>query len=94
MSQMRQKLLFLYLANSELTAGTIAWVLYDGTSDTNPPIEPVDAEPPYPNALAAMRDGWRVIQLPELRPPYPGREYETSYLKFEVVLEKLEPRHG
>jgi len=93
MAKIRQKIMILYLGNSELTSPTIGWTIYDGTTD-EVTIEPVDADPPYPNALAAMRDGWRVIQLPELRPPAPGAEYETAYLKFEVVLEKLETIDG
>jgi hypothetical protein len=36
-----------------------------------------------------MQDGWRVIQLATLLPAQAGQEHQTSYLKFEVVLEKL-----
>jgi hypothetical protein len=39
--------------------------------------------------LAAMRDGWRVIQLPALSPAAPGTEHATAFLKYEFVLEKL-----
>jgi hypothetical protein len=39
--------------------------------------------------LAAMRDGWRVIQFPSLRPPAPGAEHDTAFLPYEFVLEKL-----
>jgi len=37
-----------------------------------------------------MKDGWRVIQLPQQFPAYPGMELITSYLRFEYVLEKME----
>jgi len=40
--------------------------------------------------LAAMRDGWRVIQIPQQFPAYPGMELTTSFVKFEHVLEKIE----
>ena len=37
-----------------------------------------------------MREGWRVIQFPQQLPSYPGMEYNTAYLKYEYILEKLE----
>ena len=40
--------------------------------------------------VEAMRDGWRVIQFPQQFPAYPDMEYNTSFLKFEYILEKLE----
>jgi hypothetical protein len=85
---LRQQLLILYLANSDLGSPAQAWSLYDGAAGKTGMAG--DSEtPPYPTALAAMQDGWRVIQLPVLQPPRAGHEHETSYLKFEVVLEKL-----
>ena len=85
---LRQKLLFLYLANSDLHAGVIGWSTFDGTS-TDPP-EMDDPDPPYASAVAAMRDGWRVIQVSKLAAPPAGREFDVDYLKHEVILEKLE----
>lgn len=93
MPQIRQKLLLLYLHGSDLNTPVIGWTLYDGTGK-DVVVEPVDANPPYPNAVAAMRDGWRVIQMPVLHDPPPGAEWETGYLKFEVILEKLETIDG
>jgi len=37
-----------------------------------------------------MRDGWRLFQASQLIPPYPGHEYDTSFLKHEFFFEKLE----
>jgi hypothetical protein len=89
MSVKRQKLLYLYLGNSSPASNTIGWSLFDGTGKSEPsPI--VDEEPPYQSALEAMRDGWRVIQVPTLTPHFPGQEYNTDYLRFEYILEKLE----
>lgn len=86
---LRQKLLVLYTANSSPDTEVIAWSLYDGASDRTYEAAG-DAVPPYASVLAAMRDGWRVIKYPDLRPPSPGQEYDLSYLEFEFVLEKLE----
>ena len=85
----RQKLLILYSASSHLTSDVVAWSLYDGTGRQD-----FDASgeepPPYASVLAAMRDGWRVIQLTNLFAADPGPEQEPSYLRFETVLEQLE----
>lgn len=90
---LRQKLLVLYAANSSPDTEVVAWSLYDGTSsDTYEAAG--EAVPPYATVLDAMRDGWRVIKYPDLRPPSPGHEYDLSYLEFEFVLEKLEAIDG
>ena len=68
---LRQKLLVLYAANSSPDTEVVAWSLYDGTSDETYEATG-EAVPPYATVLDAMRDGWRVIKYPDLRPPSPG----------------------
>lgn len=85
---LRQKLLLLYCSNSGLASEIVGWSLYDGTSAEEFDASDDDA-PPYASVLAAMRDGWRVIQLPTLQTVDPGPAQRVSYLRFEVVLEKL-----
>ena len=41
------------------------------------------------DGVAALRDGWRLIQASQLLPPQPGAEYGTSFLKHEFFFEKL-----
>ncbi len=89
---LRQKLLVLYTGNSSPDNEVIAWSLFDGTSRETYEATGA-AEAPYNTVLDAMRDGWRVIKYPDLRPPNPGQEYDLSYLEFEFVLEKLEESH-
>lgn len=89
---LRQKLLVLYLGNSTLESGVIAWSFYDGTGQEKYNASG-DTTPPYPSGLAAMLDGWRVISYPALRRAYPGQEYELAHLPFEFVFEKLENIH-
>jgi hypothetical protein len=84
----RQQLLLLYLSTSDLASPVQAWSLYDGAGQETGMSGDSD-KPPYPSVLAAMRDGWRVIQFPPLLPRQAGHEHETSYLRFEYVLEKL-----
>lgn len=84
----RQQLLILYLGTSDLGGPVVAWSLYDGAGKATGMAG--DSEtPPYASVLAAMQDGWRVIQLPPLPAPHPGHEHTVAHLRFEFVLEKL-----
>ena len=84
----RQQVLVLYLATSALDAEVVGWSLYDGTGRTSPTTGDGD-EPPYTSGVHALRDGWRLFQAAQLIPPYPGHEYDVSFLKPEFFFEKL-----
>ena len=88
MPDLRQKIMILFLSNSALDSDVRGWTIYDGSGQTNPTTGDSDT-PPYRTGLEAMQDGWRVIQFPQLNPPYPKMEYTTSYFKFEYVFEKM-----
>ena len=45
-------------------------------------------EPPYATGLAALRDGWRLLQMAPLQPHAPGAEFTTAYLKYEFLFEQ------
>ena len=81
-----QQVLYLWLAESALDTETVAWAFYDGTSGKAQGL-PED-EPPYHNGLAALEQGWCLIQSPAPAPLYPGTEHEASYLANEFVFEK------
>ncbi len=85
---LRQQVLVLYLCTSALDSRVVGWARYDGTGSTTPTTGDGD-EPPYPDGVAALRDGWRLIQAAQLIPPYPGHEYDVSFLKHEFLFEKL-----
>jgi hypothetical protein len=85
---LKQQLLVLYATSSSPDSPVGAWSIFDGTGRERHMAGDGD-EPPYPSVLAAMRDGWRVIQLPQLRPAAPGAEHDTAFLQYEFVLEKL-----
>jgi hypothetical protein len=87
-SVLRQQVLVLYLGNSSLDAQVVGWSVYDGTGATSPTTGDTD-EPPYETGVDALRDGWRLIQASRLIPPYPGQEYDVSFLKHEFLFEKL-----
>jgi hypothetical protein len=88
MPQLRQQILVLCLHSPNLDAGIGAWAFFDGTGKVDPSTGSTD-KPPYNSALDAMRDGWRVMQFPQQFPAFPGMEYNTSFLKFEYILEKM-----
>lgn len=84
----RQQVLVLYLATSALDSDVVGWSVYDGTGRTSPTTGDSD-EPPYESGVHALEDGWRLIQAAQLIPPYPGREYDVSFLKHEFFFERL-----
>lgn len=90
MSKVRQQLLILHLANSDLESNVVAWALYDGAKSAQDlQMQSGDqTEPPYSSVLAAMRDGWFVMQVPPLPQFAPGQEHLTGNLTYEYVLER------
>jgi hypothetical protein len=85
----RQQLLFLSVANPNPASTVVAWSRFDGTGRTHPMAGDSDT-PPYETVVDAMKDGWRVLQVPQLVPATAGQEHQTAFLRFEYVLEKLE----
>ena len=84
----RQQVLVLYLRNSALDSGVVAWARYDGTGrETH--MAGDGEEPPYASGLAALRDGWRLIQASPLVDHAVGAEFRTGYLRYEFFFEKL-----
>ncbi len=84
----RQHVLVLYLRSSALDANVLAWANYDGSGRTTHMAG--DAQnPPYATGLAALRDGWRLIQASPLVAHGVGDEFRTGYLKYEFFFEKL-----
>ena len=81
-------MLVLYLQTSALDSGVVGWARYDGTGETTP-MAGDGGEPPYADGVAALRDGWRLIQASPLSPELPGAEFRTSYLKYEFFFEKI-----
>ncbi|MDP6985174.1 MAG: hypothetical protein QGG05_19020, partial [Candidatus Latescibacteria bacterium] len=86
---LRQKLLVLYAHSPDLKSRVVSWATYDGTGRSSPGSGDED-KPPYGSVVAAMEDGWRVIQFPQQSMAHPGMEYHTSYLRYEYILEQLE----
>lgn len=82
----RQQVLYLWANGSGLDSGTVGWAFHDGADAAGPAVP--DVNPPYANGVAALRDGWMLLQSAQLAPPLPGEEYVNNYLEYEFVFER------
>ncbi|WP_380176572.1 hypothetical protein ACFEMC_03495 [Kineococcus sp. DHX-1] len=85
---MRQQVMVLYLGTSALDSAVIGWTRYDGTGRSRPTMGDSD-EPPYATGLDALLDGWRLLQMSQLLSHAEGHEYDTAYLPYEFLFERL-----
>jgi hypothetical protein len=82
----RQQVLYLWLAEGALDTETVAWAFHDGSGGQGPQLP--ECEPPYHTGLAALEQGWFLIQSPAPFMLHPGAEHEVSYLANEFVFER------
>jgi hypothetical protein len=59
-----QNLLYLQLRNTNPGSQVLGMSMFVDGKMVEPPADPADW--PYPSALAAIADGWRVVSFPEL----------------------------
>ncbi len=86
MNSSRQQVLHLWLASSALDSAVIGWAFFDGTEGAGP--QPV-GDPPYATGVAALVEGWHLLQVSQLIPSHPGTERNTSFLKHEFVFTRV-----
>jgi hypothetical protein len=82
----RQQILYLWASGSALDSSTVGWAFHDGTDGSGPSIP--DGSPPYTTGVAALCDGWMLLQSSQLMPPLPGEEHLNSYREYEFVFER------
>ncbi len=84
-----QDILVLYQTSPALDVTPVAWARYEASKGTG--IEDLIEEdtPPYTNALAAMRDGWRVIQMSEYKHRTEEDGYELGPFPYQTVLSRF-----
>ena len=80
----RQDLLYLQASTTSVTGDVAGMLLVQDGQLSEGPADP--DEWPYPTVLAAMQDGWRVIQFPDLALSLD--ESRTYGLGYEFILEK------
>ncbi len=76
----------MWLSGPGLDGRTLGWAFFDGSEGRGP--QPT-SDPPYDTGVAALADGWRMLQMSQLIPSIPGHERETSFLKHEFVFERM-----
>ena len=83
-----QDVLVLFQTTPGLDAAVVAWSRYEASK--GPGIKDLveEEEPPYRNAIDAMRDGWQVIHFPQQMAPFNDRELD--YVGYEFILQKIE----
>lgn len=82
----RQQILYLWLAEGALDTSAVGWAFYDGAAGAGPNMPP--NSPPYKTGLAALEDGWFLLQSPAPYPLQPGAEHDLSYLPNEFVFQR------
>ena len=87
----RQQVLYLWLANSALDAPTVGWAFHDGTEHPKTgesALKLPDSEPPYDNGVAALQDGWMLLQSSQLVAQADPSATGNDYLQYEFVFER------
>ena len=87
---MRQQLLYLWLAESALDAEAVAWALYDGAQGKGLALPKAKdpATPPYGSGLAALEDGWCLLQAPQPGAPVGPEGASLGELQFQFIFER------
>jgi len=83
-----QDILVFYQTTPALDSKPAAWAYYEASKG---PVRDLieESEPPYQNAMAAMRDGWQVIQMSEFKQRSFEDGYELGPLPYQTVLAKF-----
>ena len=79
----RQLVLYLYSKSTNMRSALASWKLYDVTKPEEPTLPSQQA--PYESVLAAVGDGWRIVQFPDAK-LYAYQGVDNDYLGFEVLL--------
>ncbi|MEM7004118.1 MAG: hypothetical protein AAF529_25265, partial [Pseudomonadota bacterium] len=66
----RQQVLYLWLSEGALDTATVGWAFYDGSNGASATLP--DGQPPYATGVAALEDGWFLMQSPAPYVLHPG----------------------
>ena len=87
-----QDILVFFQTSPALDVEPAAWARYEASKGTGIDDLLEEDEPPYKSALAAMRDGWQVIQMGEMKHRSEVDGYELGPLPYQTVLSKFNER--
>ncbi len=82
----RQQILYLWLSEGALDTPVVGWAFHDGAAGFGPALP--DEEPPYGTGVAALQDGWMLLQSPALQPLAGDAAHRPGYLASEFVFER------
>lgn len=87
-----QDILVLFQTAPALDTQVVAWARYEASKGTRIQDLVEESDPPYSTAMEAMRDGWQVIQMSEMKHRPPGdAAYEDGPLPYQTVLSRFNP---
>jgi len=89
----RQQVLVLYLENSALDSKVVGWSSYDGWNPDAHTTGDGD-QPPYETGVAALADGWRLLQAAQLVPRTAESLGDSAFLNHEFYFERLLDREA
>jgi hypothetical protein len=84
-----QDIIVLFQTAPALDANVVAWARYEASKGTGIRDLGEEEEPPYKNAIEAMRDGWQVVQMSELKHRSSTEGYDLGPLPYQTVLSKF-----
>ncbi len=82
----RQQILYLWLAEGAIDTAVVGWAFHDGAKGAGPGLP--ESQPPYANGVAALEDGWFLLQSPAPQSLAPEAEHEVGYLPNEFLFER------
>ena len=87
-----QDILVFYQTSPGLDVVPAAWARYEASRGTGIKDLVEETDPPYQNAMAAMRDGWQVIQMSEFKHRSSEDGYELGPIPYQTVLSRFAER--
>ena len=87
-----QDILVLFQTSPALDVTPVAWARYEASTGVGIDDLVEESQPPYVNAMAAMRDGWQVIQMSELKERSAEEGYELGPIPYQTVLQRFSER--
>jgi hypothetical protein len=86
-----QDVIVLFQTTPALDSQVVAWARYEASKGDRITDLVEEPDPPYNTAVEAMRDGWQVIQMSELKHRTREDGYELGPLPYQTVISKFNP---
>ena len=84
-----QRLLYINTESTHPQSAALSAAIYEPVAGSITQVDPTNETLPYASVQAAMIDGWRVIQAPDVWAGI-GTEGAGEVIGFQFILEKIE----